>query len=124
MTIERHGTTRRYSDVVAFGHSVHLVEVAQSLAGDITTQTREVLASIEQTLIRAGSDKSRLLQVTIYLADIGEIAALNAVWDDWVPAGTAPARACIEAKLADPGYRIEVVVLAARRAKVTELLPM
>jgi len=116
MTIERHGTTRRYSDVVAFGNTVHLVEVAQTLDGDITTQTREVLASVEQTLIRAGSDKSRLLQVTIYLADISEIAAMNAVWDDWVPEGTAPARACVEAKLANPGYRIEVVVLAARQA--------
>lgn len=114
MNIERHGTTRRYSDAVAYGDTVHLVEVAQSLNADITTQTREVLASIEQTLIRAGSDKSRLLQVTIYLADIGEIDAMNAVWDDWVPEGTAPARACVEARLANPGYRIEAVVVAGR----------
>ena len=114
MTIERIGTTRRYSDAVAFGSTVYLVEVAQTLDADITTQTREVLASIEQTLLRAGSDKSRLLQVTIYLADIGEIDAMNAVWDDWVPPGTAPARACVEAKLANPGYRIEIVVQAAR----------
>ena len=114
MTIERHGTTRRYSDAVAFGSIVYLVEVAQTLDADITTQTREVLASIEQTLLRAGSDKSRLLQVTIYLADIAEIDAMNAVWDDWVPPGTAPARACVEAKLANPGYRIEIVVQAAR----------
>jgi len=114
MTIERLGTTRRYSDAVAFGSTVYLVEVAQTLDGDIATQTREVLASIEQTLLRAGSDKSRLLQVTIYLADITEIDAMNAVWDDWVPPGTAPARACVEAKLANPGYRIEIVVQAAR----------
>jgi len=114
MTIERHGTTRRYSDVVAFGATVHLVEVAQSLDADITTQTQEVLASVERLLIKAGSDKSRLLQVTLYLADIG---AMNAVWDDWLPAGTAPARACVEAKLANPGYRIEAVVLAAREAR-------
>jgi len=114
MTIERHGTTRRYSDAVAFGSTVYLVEVAQTLDADITTQTHEVLASIERTLTRAGSDKSRLLQVTIYLADITEIDAMNAVWDDWVPPGTAPARACVEAKLANPGYRIEIVVQAAR----------
>ena len=114
MTIERHGTTRRYSDAVAFGSTVYLVEVAQTLDADITTQTREVLASIERTLTRAGSDKSRLLQATIYLADIAEIDAMNAVWDDWVPPGTAPARACVEAKLANPGYRIEIVVQAAR----------
>jgi enamine deaminase RidA (YjgF/YER057c/UK114 family) len=114
MNIERHGTTPRYSDVVAYGHAVHLVEVAQTLDADITRQTREVLASIERLLILAGSDKSRLLQVTIYLADIADIGAMNAVWDDWVPAGSAPARACIEARLAKPGYRIEVVVIAAR----------
>lgn len=117
MTIERIGTTRRYSDAVAFGATVHLVEVAQSLGADIATQTREVLASIERTLILAGSDKSRLLQVTIYLADIADIGAMNAIWDDWVPPDCAPARACVEAKLADPGYRIEAVVLAARQAK-------
>ena len=114
MTIERQGTTRRYSDAVAFGATVYLVEVAQSLDADIATQTREVLASVEQTLLRSGSDKTRLLQVTIYLADIADIDAMNAIWDDWVPAGSAPARACVEAKLANPGYRIEVVVQAAR----------
>ena len=115
MTIERRGTTRRYSDSVAFGDTVHLVEVAQTLDGDISAQTREVLASVEQTLLSAGSDKSRLLQVTIYLADIADIGAMNAVWDDWVPEGSAPARACVQARLANPGYRIEVVVLAARQ---------
>lgn len=114
MTIERQGTTRRYSDFVAYANTVYLVEVARSLDADITTQTREVLASIEQTLLRAGSDKSRLLQVTIYLADISDIGAMNTLWDDWVPAGCAPARACVEAKLANPGYRVEMVVVAAR----------
>jgi enamine deaminase RidA (YjgF/YER057c/UK114 family) len=114
MTIERIGTTRRYSDAVAFGATVHLVEVAQSLGADIATQTREVLASIERTLTLAGSDKSRLLQVTIYLADIADIDAMNAIWDEWVPDGCAPARACVQARLAKPGYRIEAVVQAAR----------
>ncbi len=114
MDIERFGTTRRYSDAVAHGNTVYLVEVAQSLDADIATQTREVLASIERSLQLAGSDKSRLLQATIYLADIGEIAAMNAVWDDWVPAGCAPVRACVEARLAHPGYRIEIVAVAAR----------
>lgn len=117
MTIERHGTTRRYSDAVAFGNTVHLVEVAGSLNADIATQTREVLARVEQTLLRAGSDKSRLLQVTIYLANIADIEAMNAVWDAWVPEGCAPVRACVEARLANPGYRIEVVALAARHAE-------
>ena len=115
MTIERHGTTRRYSDAVAVGSTVYLVEVAQSLEADITTQTREVLASVEALLIKAGSDKTRLLQVTLYLPDMADYAAMNEVWDAWVPEGTAPARACIQAGLANPGYRIEAVIIAARR---------
>ena len=114
MNIERFGTTRRYSDAVAHGDTVYLVEVAQSLDADIATQTREVLAGVERTLALAGSDKSRLLQATIYLADICEIGAMNAVWDDWVPEGCAPVRACVQARLAHPGYRIEIVVVAAR----------
>ncbi|MFZ2855254.1 MAG: RidA family protein [Rhodocyclaceae bacterium] len=114
MNIERHGTTPRYSDAVAHGGTVYLVEVAQTLDADIATQTREVLASVERLLLAAGSDKSRLLLVTLYLREMADYAAMNAVWDAWLPAGSAPARACIEAKLANPGYRIEAVVIAAR----------
>lgn len=114
MSIERHGTTQRYSDVVAHGGTVYLVEVPQTLEADIIAQTQEVLASIETLLARVGSDKSRLLQVTLYLQNMADYDAVNAVWDHWVPAGTAPARACIEARLANPGYRIEAVVIAAR----------
>ncbi|TXG86313.1 MAG: RidA family protein [Rhodocyclaceae bacterium] len=112
--IERFGTTRRYSDVVAHGSTVYLVEVPQTLSADIAGQTREVLASIDRLLAQAGSDKSRLLMVTIYLTDMRDYAAMNEVWDEWVPEGTAPVRACIEAKLANPGYRVEMVVTAAR----------
>lgn len=114
MDIERHGTTRRYSDVVAHGNTVYLVEVPQSLEADITVQTTEVLASMERLLALAGSDKSRLLQVTIYLQDMGDYDGMNAVWDAWVPAGTAPVRACVQARLANPGYRVEMVAVAAR----------
>ena len=114
MPIERHGTTRRYSDVVAHGNTVYLVEVPQAQDADITVQTREVLASVEKLLAIAGSDKSRLLLVTIYLADMADYAAMNVVWDEWVPEGTAPVRACIQARLANPAMRIEVVVTAAR----------
>ena len=114
MSIERHGTTRRYSDVVAHGNTVYLVEVPQTLSADIAAQTREVLASVERLLVQAGSDKSRLLLVTVYLRDMADYAAMNVVWDDWVPEGTAPARACIETRLANPDMRIEVVVVAAR----------
>lgn len=114
LPIERHGTTARYSDVVAHGNTVYLVEVPASLEADVTTQTQEVLASIEALLAKAGSDKSRLLLVTIYLKDMADYDAMNTVWDAWVPAGTAPARACLEARLSHPGYRVEIVVTAAR----------
>ena len=114
MSIERIGTTRRYSDVVIHDNTVHLVEVPQTLTADITGQTRELLASVETLLARAGSDKSHLLQVTLYLADMADYEAMNAVWDAWVPEGTAPVRACIGARLANPLYRIEAVVVAAR----------
>ncbi len=114
MEIERHGTTRRYSDVVAHGQTVYLVEVPETLTADITAQTREVLASIDRLLAKAGSDRTKLLMVTIYLSDMREYAAMNEIWDEWVPEGCAPARACIEARLANPGYRVEMVVMAAR----------
>ena len=114
MAIERHGTTQRYSDICAYGNSIYLVETPQTLDANVATQTREVLAGVEKLLEQAGSDKSRLLMVTIYLRDISDAIAVNAVWDRWVPRGTAPARICIEAKLAHPGWRIEAVVTAAR----------
>ena len=114
MSIERHGTTRRYSDVVAHGGTVYLVEVPQNLDADIAGQTQEMLDSVERLLVRAGSDKSRLLIVTLYLRDMADYDAMNAVWDEWVPEGSAPTRACVEARLAHPGWRIEVVVTAAR----------
>ncbi len=114
MTIERLGTTRRYSDVVIHDTTIYLVEVPQTLTADITVQTQEVLASIEALLLKAGSDKSRLLQVTLYLPDMADYDAMNAVWDAWVPEGTAPVRACVSARLANPGFRIEAMVVAAR----------
>lgn len=116
MHIERHGTTRRYSDVVAHADTVYLVEVPQTPGADVATQTREVLASVERLLAQAGSDKTRLLQATIYLPEMSDYDAMNAVWHDWVPAGSAPVRACVAAQLANPGYRVEVVVVAARGA--------
>ncbi len=113
MSIERHGTTRRYSDVVTHGNTVYLVEVPDTLSADITVQTREVLAAVDKRLLQAGSSKSRLLMTTIYLRDMADYDGMNAVWDNWVPEGTAPARACVQARLANPEMRVEVVVIAA-----------
>lgn len=113
MSIERQGTTRRYSDVVTHGNTVYLVEVPDTLSADITVQTREVLNAVDKRLLQAGSSKSRLLMTTIYLRDMTDYDAMNAVWDNWVPEGMAPVRACVQARLANPEMRIEVVVIAA-----------
>lgn len=114
MTIERHGTTARYSDIVVHNRTAYIVEVPSSDATDITTQTGEVLASLEASLQRAGSGKDRLLMATIYLTDLADYAAMNAVWDAWLSPGSAPSRACVKvAGLAHPGWRIEIATTAA-----------
>jgi enamine deaminase RidA (YjgF/YER057c/UK114 family) len=113
MKIERLGTGPRWSDIVVHNGTLYVVEVPATVPADITTQTHEVLASLEQSLRQAGSDKGRLLMVTIFLADIGALDAFNAVWDAWVPPGTAPVRACVQARLGNPGYHVELQVTAA-----------
>ncbi|MBS1129956.1 MAG: Endoribonuclease [Proteobacteria bacterium] len=113
MLIQRHGTTRRYSNSVAHNGTVYLVEVPSNLEGDVTAQTENLLASVDCLLAQAGSDRTRLLMVTIYLADMADYDAMNMVWDAWVPEGHAPTRACLQARLANPGYRIEMVLTAA-----------
>jgi enamine deaminase RidA (YjgF/YER057c/UK114 family) len=111
--IVRHGTTPRFSDSVVHAGTVYLVEVASNLDADAAAQTAEMLASVERLLTQAGSDKSRLLMATLYLADMADYDAMNAVWDAWLPAGCAPARACVQARLAKPGYRVEIALTAA-----------
>lgn len=113
MKIQRHGTTRRFSDSVVHGGTVYLVEVPANTDADITAQTESLLKSVERLLAQAGSDKSRLLMVTIYLADMVDYEALNTVWDAWVPEGCAPVRACVQARMSDPGYRLEIALTAA-----------
>ena len=80
---------------------------------DIETQTREVLTEIDDLLAKCGSSKTRILRAQIYLADIGDFAGMNRVWDTWVVPGNAPARATVEAKLANPAWKVEIVVTAA-----------
>ena len=113
MQIQRHGTTRRYSDSVVHNGTVYLVEVPANLDADISAQTENLLGSIERLLAQAGSDKSCLLMATIYLADMADYDAMNAVWDAWLPEGSAPARACLQARLANPKFKVEIVLTAA-----------
>lgn len=110
--IQRYGVTRRWSDAVVHQGVVHFVEVADDPTQDVRGQVAQILKQIEGRLALVGSDKTRLLQVLIYLADLKDDPVLNDLWDAWVPAGHAPARACVQAGLA-PGYCVEMVLTAA-----------
>jgi len=113
--VERLHVAARYSEAAIFNGVVYLAGmVPECAATDIRSQTADVLGQIDQSLREAGSDKTRLLRVQIYLADIRDIAAMNEVWDAWVVAGSAPPRATVQAALADPSWRIEVVATAAQ----------
>jgi len=116
MTIQRFETGPRMSQVVVHGDTVYLAGVvAKTTAGEsVTKQTQEVLSIIDGHLKKAGSDKSKLLSATIYLPDMKTFPEMNAVWDGWVSAGNSPARATVEAKLANPQYGVEIMVTAAR----------
>ena len=116
MSIERIGVAARYSDAVIYNNTVYLAgHVPEASKGqDITAQTRDVLAQIDETLRDCGTDKTKILTATIYLTDMADFAGMNAVWDQWVAAGHTPARATVEARLASPDYRIEIVMIAAR----------
>lgn len=115
MAITRLHVGPRMSQTVVHGSSVYLAgQVADQAKGkSVGDQTREILATIDRLLGEAGSDKTKILSTTIYLADIGTFAEMNAVWDAWAPAGQAPARATVEAKLAAPAYSVEIACIAA-----------
>ena len=115
-TITRHGMAARYSEASVFNGVIYLAGmVPGGAATDIRGQTQDVLAQIDAHLAAQGSDKTRLLRVQIYLADIADIGAMNEVWDAWVAPGHAPPRATVQAALADPAWKIEVVATAAQR---------
>ena len=115
MSITRHHTGQRMSQIVIHGDTVYLAgQVAADPSADITLQTQQVLDKIDNLLAEAGSDNSKILSAQIWLANIGHFAQMNAVWDSWVPQGHAPARACIEARLASPDLLVEVGIIATR----------
>jgi enamine deaminase RidA (YjgF/YER057c/UK114 family) len=111
----RHGVAARYSEAAVFQGVVYLAGMVPERGDtDITGQTQDVLAQVQTRLQEAGSDKSRILRAQIYLTDIQDIGAMNAVWDAWVVPGTAPPRATVQAALANPAWKIEIVVTAAQ----------
>jgi enamine deaminase RidA (YjgF/YER057c/UK114 family) len=115
MSITRHHTNQRMSQIVIHGDTVYLAgQVADDANADITVQTHQVLQTIDTLLAEAGSDKSKILSAQIWIASMGHFAQMNEVWDAWVPEGHAPGRACIEARLASPDWLVEVGIIAAR----------
>ena len=116
MTIERHDIAARMSKVVVHGNTVYLAGIVanEPKAKDTTAQTRDILSQIDGFLAKAGTDKSKLLSANIWITDMKNFAAMNAVWDAWVSQGNTPARATVEAKLATPDYLVEIMVVAAK----------
>ena len=114
MTLIRHHVGKRLSDMVVHNGTIYLAgQVADDPTKDITGQAEEILDHIARLLDEAGSSKEKLLSVQIFLPDMADFAAMNAVWEQWVVPGQTPARATVQAKLAAPEYRIEIQVVAA-----------
>jgi enamine deaminase RidA (YjgF/YER057c/UK114 family) len=114
MSITRHHTNQRMSQIVIHSDTIYLAgQVANDSNADITLQTQQVLQKIDALLAEAGSDKSQILSAQVWLTSMGHIAQMNEVWDAWVPEGHAPARACTEARLASPDFLVEVGITAA-----------
>lgn len=116
MTIERIESGSRMSKAVVHGDTVYLAGITAVAAagGSVTDQTTEILSLIDGFLAQAGTDKTRLLSANIWLTDIATFAEMNAVWDAWIAPGCAPARATVEATLANPKLTVEIMVQAAR----------
>ena len=115
MSIKRVQAGPRMSQAVIHNDLVFLAgQVAKDTSQDTAGQTRDVLAAIDALLAEAGTDKTRILTATVYLADMADFQAMNSVWDAWVVAGQTPARATVQASLATPAYKVEIMVTAAR----------
>ncbi|MGP9803025.1 RidA family protein [Rheinheimera sp. NSM] len=115
MTIQRILPASRYSEAVIVNGLIFCAGmVPDTASSNATSQTEDVLAQIDALLAQCGSDKSKLVDATIYLANMADYAAMNLAWDNWVVPGHAPARATVEAKLADPKWKIEIKIIAAQ----------
>ncbi|CAL8481243.1 RidA family protein [Caballeronia sp. S22] len=112
--IERIDVTPRMSKIVRHENIVYLCgQTAKgAAAGDVVHQTHEVLSRVDTLLAKAGSDRSRILTAMIFLRNIRDFAAMNEVWESWVPAGAAPARTTVQAHLASEELLVEVTITA------------
>ena len=112
--LTRVNVAKRLSDMAVYNGVAYLAgQVADDATQDITGQTTQILTAIDKLLATASTDKTRLLMVQIFVANMKEFDGMNKAWDAWVPAGHAPPRATIEARLASADYKVEIVVTAA-----------
>ncbi len=111
--ITRYGVGPRMSEAVAYNGILWVAGQVGNAGDAVGEQTKQCLAEVDRILAGAGIDKTRILSAQIWLADMADFPAMNAVWDAWVPQGHTPARATGEAKLATPEYKVEVIVTAA-----------
>lgn len=111
--IQRIDAGDRMSEASIHGGVAYLAgQVPLTPGADIETQTREVLSEIDELLAKCGSDKTKILRAQVYLADIADFDGMNRAWDAWVVPGNAPARATVESRLANPAWKVEIVVTA------------
>lgn len=113
MSIRRIDVGPRMSGVVIHGNTAYLAGQVGESGTSVAQQTKDILATIDGLLAKAGTDKTKILQAIIWLDDMSTFAEMNAEWDKWVPQGNTPARATGEAKLAAPEYKVEIIVTAA-----------
>ena len=115
MSIQRFHVGPRLSEMAVHNGTIYLAgQVAEDASQDISGQTRQILAAIDKLLAEVGSDKTKILSTTIYIADMADFAGMNAAWDAWVVPGATPPRATVEASLAKPCYKVEIQVIAAK----------
>lgn len=114
MTITRYEPGKRFAAAVRHNDTLYIAgQVADTFTGSVEVQTAEVLAKIDALLAAAGTDKSKLLSMNVYLANIADFDAMNAAFDAWVDTANLPTRATVEARLADPNLRVEITAVAA-----------
>lgn len=113
MTIKRIDPEDRWSEAVIHNDTIYYTAVPENLSGDIIEQTADTLAAIDVLLQRVGSDKTKILDATIFLANKEDFAGMNQAWDAWVAKGSAPVRCTVQAQLMHPEYRVEIKIIAA-----------
>ncbi|WP_424944969.1 RidA family protein [Aliiroseovarius crassostreae] len=113
--IKRMKSSDRMSQIVTCGEMIYLAGQVAAPGSSVTEQTTLILEQVDSLLAEAGSDKEHVLQAIIWLSDMGDFAEMNAVWDSWVAAGHAPARACGGAALATPDHKVEIIITARKK---------